>query len=108
MKTKPNSPLYLDDEEKNLIEGIEAALDAGQIVPPSEAELEIIRAKWQTLVSNTAARKAITLRIPERDIERLKGIARQKGLPYQTLVTSVLHQFANGDLIERPIFGAKN
>ena len=47
-----------------------------------------------------SARKAITLRLQERDIERLKAIARQRGLPYQTLVSSVLHQFAEGTLRE--------
>jgi predicted DNA binding CopG/RHH family protein len=40
------------------------------------------------------------LRLQERDIERLKVIARQRGLPYQTLVSSVLHQFAEGTLRE--------
>ena len=48
-----------------------------------------------------SARKAITLRLQQRDIERLKVIAGERGLPYQTLVSSVLHQFASGTLVER-------
>lgn len=92
---------YLDDEEKDLIESYEAAIDAGLVVPKTEAELAPIREHWKQLVRNTEARQAITLRVQQRDIERLKVIALRKGLPYQTLVASVLHQFANGDLVER-------
>ena len=59
------------------------------------------QAFWQQVVKNTEKRKAITLRLQNRDITRLKAIARRKGLPYQTFIASALHQLANGDLIER-------
>ncbi|HQF30860.1 MAG TPA: hypothetical protein PLJ34_05380 [Hyphomicrobiales bacterium] len=95
-----NAP-FLDHEEQELLEGIEAALDTGEIAPRSVEELAAVRDLWQDRVRQSNARKAITLRLQERDIERLKAIARRRGLPYQTLVASVLHQFANGDLVER-------
>lgn len=91
---------YFDSEEKDLIEGFEQALDAGTITPTPKAKMAEVRREWQEIGQNTMARKAITLRLQQRDIERLKVIARQKGMPYQTLVTSVLHQFANGELRE--------
>ena len=98
----PKKPLaFLDEEEREFIESFEAALDSGALRPsPPEARAES-SAKWQAMVEKAAVRKAITLRLQERDIERLKVIARQRGLPYQTLISSVLHQFANGTLVER-------
>lgn len=101
MNPEPKHFAYLDDEERELIESFEEAIDSGLVVPKTVAELAPIREHWKQLVRNSEERRAITLRLQERDIERLKVIARRKGLPYQTLVASVLHQFANGDLIER-------
>lgn len=101
MKSKIKFGTYLDDEERDLIEDIEAAFEAGDIVPRPASELAEMNAKWREIARKSTERKSITLRVQERDIERLKVIALRKGLPYQTLVASVLHQFANGDLVER-------
>ena len=94
------APEFLDTEEKELVESFESALERGEHAVPSHEARARMTAEWQEALANTTARKAITLRLQTRDIERLKKIARQRGLPYQTLVTSVLHQFANGDLKE--------
>jgi predicted DNA binding CopG/RHH family protein len=94
---------FLDDEERELIESYEAAIDDGRVVMPSvEVQLETA-AKWQAITRDTSERKPLTLRIQSGDISRIKAIALRKGLPYQTLVASVLHQYAHGDLIERPL-----
>lgn len=98
---KPRAaPEFFDEEEKDLIESFEDALERGEYKAPSREARARINAEWQEALANSTARKAITLRLQTRDIERLKAIARQRGLPYQTLVASVLHQFANGDLKE--------
>jgi predicted DNA binding CopG/RHH family protein len=94
------APEFLDAEEKDLVESFESALEKGERAAPSNEARAGMTAEWQEALTNTTARKAITLRLQTRDIDRLKTIARQRGLPYQTLVTSVLHQFANGDLKE--------
>jgi hypothetical protein len=94
-------PPFLDDEERDIIESFEAELDSGSFRPnPPEARPKA-SAQWRAMVERASARKAITLRLQERDIERLKVIARERGLPYQTLVSSVLHQYASGTLVER-------
>jgi hypothetical protein len=95
----PKAAAYFDASEKELIESFEAALTSGA-VGASPAERARASAEWEALVAKASARKAITLRLQERDIERLKVIARQRGLPYQTLVSSILHQFAQGTLRE--------
>jgi hypothetical protein len=42
----------------------------------------------------------ITIRISGRDLELLKTMAMDEGLPYQTMVTSVLHKYVTGKLKE--------
>jgi predicted DNA binding CopG/RHH family protein len=96
-------PPYLDDEERDLIESIEAAIEDGRIKKPSDAERAKLAVEWQASAKAFLERKPVTLRIQSGDINRLKSIAARKGMPYQTLVASVLHQYANGDLIERPL-----
>ncbi len=93
-------PAFFDAEEQDLIESFEAALESGALRPSAPEQRAKASAEWQALVVKASTRKAITLRLQERDIERLKTIARQRGLPYQTLVSSVLHQFAEGTLRE--------
>jgi predicted DNA binding CopG/RHH family protein len=79
----------LDDEERALLEavvkeGIKTASDAiEKIKLAREAALKTINQK----------RKAITIRLPERDLFRLKAEALRDGLPYQTLISSVLHKY---------------
>ena len=101
MTGKPDPYAFFDEEERELIESFEAALEDGRIVPKSKAEVAALNARWQKELGLSADKQPGTLRLQERDITRLKGMAARKGLPYQTLISSVLHQFANGDLIER-------
>jgi len=96
-----NNPTYIDDEECDMIESLNQAIDTGTFKIAPQQHREEKQAFWQQVVKNTEKRKAITLRLQNRDITRLKVIARRKGLPYQTFIASALHQLANGDLIER-------
>ena len=95
---KEKRPAFFDAEEQDFIESFEAALESGALRPSPPEERAKASAEWRSLVEKASVRKAITLRLQARDIERLKVIARQRGLPYQTLVSSVLHQFAQGTL----------
>jgi len=92
---------FLDEEEKDLVESFEAAFDAGEIVPHSPEQMESIRQEWKSVLDNTLKRRAITLRLQERDIRRLKSQARELGLPYQTYISSILHQLASGKFTTR-------
>jgi predicted DNA binding CopG/RHH family protein len=49
---------------------------------------------------NIAKRKAVSIKPLEADIIKIKAKAMAKGIPYQTLITSVIHQFANDKLVE--------
>ena len=44
--------------------------------------------------------KRINIRISERDLTALQKRAIREGIPYQTLVSSVLHKYVSGILVE--------
>jgi len=85
---------FLDDEERAVIE----AAERGEFEPV--ADLAARTAEWQTAASGISRKRAITVRLQERDIQRIKAIALRKGVPYQTLVSSIIHQYASGILKE--------
>jgi predicted DNA binding CopG/RHH family protein len=45
--------------------------------------------------------KRVNIRISGNDLEQLQHRAVHEGIPYQTLISSVLHKFLNGRLVER-------
>jgi len=53
-----------------------------------------------TVEANIKQKKSINIRPLEADIIKIKGKALSKGIPYQTLINSVIHQFANDKLVE--------
>lgn len=52
-------------------------------------------------VSSEAAKIPISLRIDGADLAEIRTEAHRLGLPYQTLVSSVLHRYVTGELIDR-------
>lgn len=83
---------------------------------PEEQDLlgSVERGEWKT-VKNPKEEKAfakqaaanflrkdarVTLRLSNADLERLKRKAAYKGLPYQTFISSVLHEYASGHFVE--------
>lgn len=45
--------------------------------------------------------KRINIRISEKDVVELQKSAIRQGIPYQTLVSSILHRYASGMLIDK-------
>ncbi len=43
----------------------------------------------------------MNIRMAERDLVRFQKTAAQEGLPYQTLISSILHKFISGRLVEK-------
>jgi len=46
-------------------------------------------------------RKAINIKVLESDLEKLKAKALEEGMPYQTLLNSVLHKYLTGQLVDK-------
>ena len=63
---------FLDEEEKDIVTGFETAIEDGRIPSQSLTEQESVRAEWESVLENTQKRKAVTLRLQERDIKRVK------------------------------------
>ena len=45
--------------------------------------------------------KRLNIRISSRDLNELQRKALHEGLPYQTYISSILHKFVNGHLVDR-------
>ena len=87
--------LYLDDEERDLIESVER----GEWKSVENLRQEI--KKHQQYARNTLRKdKRVNIRISSRDLEALQAKAVEDGIPYQTLMGSVLHRYVAGRLKE--------
>ena len=70
---------------------IEDAFERGEYVSaPISAEEKV---RLAAIAHNTLAKnRVITIRVTERNFNHIKAVAAREGLPYQTLITSVLHK----------------
>jgi predicted DNA binding CopG/RHH family protein len=64
--------------------------------PVSPRKLEQI----ETIIDAARKSKNINIRISEYDLEKLKERSSHEGLPYQTMVTSILHKYITNQLVE--------
>jgi predicted DNA binding CopG/RHH family protein len=85
---------YIDEEEKELIEEIEASIDAMQPIPETEKKSLIASLRTADIKKN------VTMRLNESDLAAARKIAEREGLPYQTLISSVLHKYVTGKLVD--------
>jgi len=87
--------MKLDDYEREL----EKSIEAGEFKSVKNLEQEIAVA--QEMAENHSRKdQRMNIRISKRDLERIKSKAMEEGVPYQTLVTSVLHKYVTGKLSE--------
>jgi predicted DNA binding CopG/RHH family protein len=92
MIKEPKIGKYLDEEEKSLVEAIEDdAYETGKSFL-SASRLEELQAAAKATINEK--RVKISLRLPESDLNRLKARALKNGMPYQTLINSILHKAA--------------
>lgn len=85
----------LDEEEKKLLESVEAG--EWESVDNLEKEIAFAHKAAENFLRKD---QRITLRLSSADLERLKRKAAYKGLPYQTFIASVLHEYAAGHFTE--------
>ena len=85
----------LDKEEKEILD----AFEANRLKRSNGAKSEISRHKaYAEATFRKDAR--INIRLSSRDLRALQVRALQEGIPYQTLVASVLHKYVDGQLKE--------
>ena len=90
------SDIKLDAEEKELLTSYET--NRWQSV----ADVESQKQTYSEYATATFKKdKRVNIRISSKDLEALQKRALEEGLPYQTLIASVLHKFVNGRLVDR-------
>ncbi len=57
-------------------------------------------AKIEGMLDGIKKTRNINIRISEFDLDRLKNISAREGLPYQTLISSILHKFVTRQLVD--------
>lgn len=70
-----------------------------QPVPGRRAMTKRLRSAARTVLTKDAR---INIRLATPVLKDLQARAQEEGLPYQTLIASVLHKYASGRLMERP------
>ncbi len=85
----------LKKDEKSLLDSVESG--EWRSVPDRGAEVS----RYQEYAAATFKKdRRINIRISSKDLNALQKRALREGIPYQTLVASVLHKFVSGQFRE--------
>ena len=87
--------MKLDKYEEEML----AAFEAGALLPiATKEELEQIR---ESARATSTKDQRINIRLSAGDLRDIQVKAMQEGMPYQTLIASVLHKYVTGRLSEK-------
>jgi predicted DNA binding CopG/RHH family protein len=93
MATKEKN-IQLDEFEREALEAFERG-----VLRPIGTKASL--AKFKAAAKATSAKdKRINIRLSSPDLQGLQVRALEEGLPYQTLIASVLHKYVSGRLID--------
>ena len=88
--------LKLDSEERELLKSFEN----GEWMPVADTDAEIRR--HRQYARNTLKKdRRVNIRISSKDLEELQVAAMRQGIPYQTLMASILHRYVHGSLTDK-------
>ncbi|MFK7974415.1 MAG: hypothetical protein AB8B66_06120 [Rickettsiaceae bacterium] len=95
MNKEKRNDFNLNEEEIEILK----AFEKGDLTALSTEGLEQEKADAKEAATNYFKKnKKINIRMTEFDLNQIKRIAAREGLPYQTLISSVLHKYATGIL----------
>jgi predicted DNA binding CopG/RHH family protein len=86
------SKVKLSKKEKALLDSVESGDFESTLTKARREELEAVAAN--TLKKD----KRINIRISNRDLIAVQSRASEEGIPYQTLVSSIIHKYISGSL----------
>ena len=81
----------LDRSEKEIEENI------SNFEPINASKKSLI----EGIIDNANEKKSISLRLKSNDLEQLKRRTDREGLPYQTLLSSIVHKFVSDQLVDK-------
>jgi len=85
--------IKLDKEEKKIVS------DFDKDKYKKVRQFKKVKSDFQEIASNTLKKsKNINIRLSERDLQKIKSRALEKGIPYQTLVAAIIHQYVNNKI----------
>lgn len=87
--------IKLDKEEREILDAFEAGEYKSVMTPARKKSAQA--AADETLKKD----KRINIRISSRDLVALQRRAAKEGVPYQTLVSSILHKYVSGSLEDK-------
>jgi len=91
------SDIKLNKEEKEILNSFEREEWAS--IPDLKKEIK----KHRQYALNTLRKdKRVNIRMSSKILSELKAIAVEDGIPYQTLMSSILHKYVSGRLVEKP------
>ena len=79
-----------DDEERQLMEAVESG--NFQSVPKEEFEATMRE------IRDGATAKVISIRMQGDDLRGIREMAKAAGMPYQTLINSIIHRYVTGGI----------
>lgn len=86
----------LDKEELEILNAFEKGA-----LTPAENQKQALKQHKQYATNTFKKDRRINIRISDKDLESLRIHALHEGIPYQTLVGSILHKYISGYLIEK-------
>ncbi len=86
----------LDSYEKEILD----AFDQRKLKSTANVKNEILAAK-ESAKNTFNKNKRVNLRLTEQDFDQAHIKALQDGIPYQTLLSSIIHKYLTGQLVEK-------
>lgn len=83
-------------EEKEILDALESG--ALQLEKPSRKLLSDLKKASENTFKKD---RRINVRLSSHDLLGIQRKALQKGLPYQALISGLIHQYVEGDLVEK-------
>ena len=83
-------------EERDILDRFQR--DELRSAPGAEQEIEAARQAARNTFKKT---RRVNLRVTDRDFNLAHSRAREEGIPYQTLLSSVIHKYLSGRLTEK-------
>ena len=88
----------MEEKTKTTLNAFEQSIEdnAGKFTPLSEEE----KSEIELIINAANKTKNINIRISAYDIEKVKQRSAEEGIPYQTLISSVIHKYITGKLVD--------
>ena len=85
-------PAYLDKDEMELAKSLENEEWISDLTKKEKKQYE------EYARYSLSKRKRINIRMTERDLKKIQAKAIEEGIPYQSLISMLIHKYNNGKI----------